>query len=156
MPNPGKTAEEKRRIGSKNYNPAPTVYALPESQEAPFPTRRLEESGMELWRSAWKLGRNWISSGSDGHLLLLTCEQLDERDQLRNYVLENIEAWHERAALRQLEREIASNLSALGFTPTDRMKLGIAEVVTKSKLEELMERKSKRVASTMADSSSAD
>ena len=156
MPNPGKTAEEKRRIGSRNYNPAQVVYALPQSDGAPLPTRRLEESGLELWNKAWKLGREWISSKSDGHLLLMTCEQLDERDQLRAYVLDNIEAWHERAALRQLEKDIASNLSSLGFTPTDRMKLGVAEVVTKSKLEELMERKAKRVAPTMADPSSAE
>lgn len=156
MPNPGKTAEEKKRIGSRHYNPSPVVYAIPQTTEPPLPSRRLEESGLELWNRAWQLGREWISEKSDLHLLLMTCEQLDERDELRAYVLDNIEAWHERAALRQLEKEIASNLSSLGFTPVDRMKLGVAEVVTKSKLEELMERKANRVAATMVDSGSAD
>jgi hypothetical protein len=76
----------------------------------------------------------------------MTCQQLDERDVLRAYVMDNIEAWHERAGLRVLERDIASNLSMLGFTPTDRMKLGLAEVKTASKLEQLMEMKANRVA----------
>jgi hypothetical protein len=40
--------------------------------------------------------------------------------------------------LRELEKSIRSNLSVLGFTPTDRMKLGVAEVQKMSKLEELM------------------
>jgi len=37
-----------------------------------------------------------------------------------------------------------SNLSLLGFTPSDRSRLGVAEVKTESKLEELMRRKAER------------
>jgi hypothetical protein len=55
--------------------------------------------------------------------------------------LQNIDAWHERSALRELDKAIARNLSLMGFTPTDRMKLGVAEVKTRSKLEELMAKK---------------
>ncbi len=40
--------------------------------------------------------------------------------------------------------------SMLGFTPTDRSRLGIAEVKVASKLEQLMQRKAERVASTTA------
>jgi hypothetical protein len=32
--------------------------------------------------------------------------------------------WRDRAQLRQLEKLIAQNLSLLGFTPTDRARLG--------------------------------
>ena len=70
----------------------------------------------------------------------MTCEQMDERDSLRVYVLDNMEAWHERAALRVLERDIQANLTQLGFTPTARQKLGIQEVKAASKLQQLMER----------------
>jgi hypothetical protein len=35
---------------------------------------------------------------------------------------------------------IAVNLGVLGFTPTDRTRLGLAEVKTASKLQELRER----------------
>jgi hypothetical protein len=156
MPNPGKPAESKRLTNSRHYKPNSVVYVLPKAEETPEPMGELGESGLRLWHEAWQLGRNWISTKSDYSLLLMTCQQLDERDILRAYVLENIEAWHERAGLRVLERDIASNLSALGFTPTDRMKLGLAEVKTVSKLDELMERKANRVASTMVDTSSAE
>jgi hypothetical protein len=140
VPNPGKPAEVKQRIGSRNYKPAEVVYVMPEAPDDIQPARRLEESGLALWRRAWKLGKAWVSSASDFDLLLMTCEQLDERDVLRAYVIENIDAWHERAALRQLEKDIASNLSSLGFTPTDRMKLGIAEVKAMTKVEELRQK----------------
>jgi hypothetical protein len=36
---------------------------------------------------------------------------------------------------------IVANLSLLGFSPTDRVRLGIAEVKKQSRLEELMLRK---------------
>jgi hypothetical protein len=59
-----------------------------------------------------------------------------------------------RRGLRDLDRLIIQNLSLLGFTPADRTRLGVAEVKAMSKLEELQARKAKRVASTMANSSS--
>ena len=43
----------------------------------------------------------------------------------------------ERRALRDIDRLIISNLSLLGLTPTDRTRLGVAEVRRVSKLEEL-------------------
>ena len=145
MPNPGKPAELKKKLGSRHYKPNEVIYALPEVDEIPDPLRPLNESGQDLWNRAWQLGRNWISDKSDVDLLLLVCEQLDERDALRKFVLENLEAWHERNALRIIERDITSNLSQLGFTPTARTKLGVAEVTAKSKLEELMAMKQRRI-----------
>lgn len=120
----------------------------------PEPLRRLEHTGLAFWEQTFKQGKTWLKE-TDYELLQIVCEQLDERDQLRIYVLDNIEAWHERSALRSLEKELADNLKELGFTPTSRQKLGIAEVKAASKLDELMQRKANRVvASTMADSSS--
>lgn len=139
MPNPGKPMEQKRLIGSRSYKePIGEIYPI--TNDKPEPLNRLEESGLHLWNSTWDLGESWLSDRTDIFLLQMTCEQLDERDQLRLYVIENIDAWHERAALRQLERDIASNLSMLGFTPTDRSKLGFTLAKTKSKLQELLER----------------
>lgn len=155
MPNPGKPLEQKKLIGSRNYKEPSAVVEIV-SNGTPEPLRRLEESGLHLWRETWAMGDAWISDKTDVHLLQITCEQLDERDLLRAYVLENIEAWHERAALRQLESAIASNLSSLGFTPTDRSKLGFTIAKTKSKLDELMERKANRVASPVANPSPSE
>jgi hypothetical protein len=139
MPNPGKPLEKKKLIGSRNYKEPTGVIEIIRNG-TPEPIRRLEESGLHLWNETWAMGDAWISDKTDVHLLQITCEQLDERDILRLYVIENIEAWHERAALRQLENAISSNLSMLGFTPTDRSKLGFTLAKTKSKLQELLER----------------
>jgi hypothetical protein len=137
MPNPGKPAEVKRQIGSRHYKPEPTIEIEPVI-EVPEPLRRLDESGLMLWDRVWSMGQTWISARTDIELLQMTCEMLDERDDLRTYVFENPDAWHERKALRDLERLVVSNLSLLGFTPTDRSKLGVAEVKKISKLDELM------------------
>jgi|688.fasta_scaffold242549_2 hypothetical protein len=152
MPNPGKSPELKQKLGSKNAGKDP-VMTITNIVSIPEPLRRLEESGLNFWNNAFKKGQTWLKE-TDLELLQVVCEQLDERDILRVFVLENIEAWHERAALRVLERDLSDNLKELGFTPTARQKLGIAEVKAASKLEELMQRKAQRVSPTMVDPSS--
>ncbi len=103
-------------------------------------------------RWAMKTGENWIARNSDTQLLLITCEQMDRRTDLITKIHETSE-WRLYRALHDLEKMISSNLSMLGFTPTDRTRLGIAEVKAASKLEELMRKKAERVASTVADTS---
>jgi len=138
MPNPGKSAEVKKRIGAKNADVGLSL-SLSSLNKLPEPRRRLEQSGLSLWNEIFTTGETWLKN-TDLELLQITCEQVDEREQLRAYVLENMEAWHERAALRVLERDIQSNFTQLGFTPVARQKLGIQEVKAYSKLQELMDR----------------
>jgi hypothetical protein len=76
-------------------------------------------------------------------LLLMTCEMVDERWNLRVKVMQTDDA-RLRRGLRDLDRLIVSNLSLLGFTPSDRSKLGVAEVKAQTKLEELMAKKASR------------
>lgn len=135
MPNPGKPQELKKLIGSRNYKEEPEIEVF-EVDTVPQPVRRLEESGLNLWNRVWSMASLWLRD-SDLELLQITCEQADERDLLRTYVMENVDAWHERAGLRQLEKEIQSNLIQLGFTPQARAKLGIQEIVKESKLDAL-------------------
>jgi hypothetical protein len=86
----------------------------------------------------------WISPRTDIELLLMTCEMLDERVRLRAFVWNNSESWRERKALRELDKNIVNNLSLLGFTPTDRSRLGVAEVKARSKLEMLKAQREKQ------------
>lgn len=146
MANPGKPAEVKRKLGAKGYTSATPadVILLPAISAVPEPLKPLGESGLSLWDRTWQRGYSWISANTDIQLLQMTCEQLDERDVLREYVLANVEAWHERSALRELEKSIRSNLSLLGFTPTDRMKLGVAEIKAETKMEQLKARRDAR------------
>lgn len=119
------------------------------------PARPLDFAGAQLWEAAMTTGEQWIARNSDTQLLLLTCEQMDRRSQLISKI-EETQEWRLYRALHDLEKMISQNLSLLGFTPADRTRMGVAEVKVASKLEELMERKAKRVASTMADPSSTD
>lgn len=68
----------------------------------------------------------------------MTCEQLDRREDLREYVVEHPDEWHMFKQINDLERLISSNLGLLGFTPADRVRLGLAEAKKQSKLEELL------------------
>lgn len=147
MSNPPKPIEVKRKLGN------PGQRALPDSSETiliepisdlPEPHRQLFDAGLELWNRTWSMGQLWISPKTDIELLLMTCEMLDERVRLRAYVWNNPDAWRERKALRELEKNITNSLSLLGFTPTDRSRLGVAEVKAKSKLEELRAKRDQR------------
>jgi hypothetical protein len=111
--------------------------------------------GRELWDKVWGMGATWISVNTDSELLLMTCEMIDERWNLRVKVMQTDDS-RLRRGLRELDRQIISNLSLLGFTPSDRSKLGVAEVKAMSKLEELQMRKAQRVATAMVDPGSTE
>jgi hypothetical protein len=151
---PSKPTEQKRLLGNPGKRALPTAsLEIAMVREIPQPSRPLLKYGQELWEKVWGMGATWISVNTDSELLLMTCEMIDERWNLRVKVMQTDDA-RLRRGLRELDRQIVSNLSLLGFTPADRSKLGVAEVKAVSKLEELMLRKANRVATTMANSSS--
>lgn len=135
MANPGKSPELKALLGAKGAG-TPELKVLQGNGLVPEPPRRLEESGLELWNMAWQLG--WISQKADITALSLLCERLDERDLLRSFVLDNPDAWRERAGLRKLEDSIEASLKTLLMNPSDRLKAGVAEAKAKSKFEEMV------------------
>jgi hypothetical protein len=153
---PQKPIEQKRLLGNPGRRPLPeqgVLQILPGVSETPEPSRPLLKYGRELWDKVWEQGLNWISPNTDFEILLMTCEMIDERWNLRVKVMQTDDA-RLRRGLRELDRQIISNLSLLGFTPSDRSKLGVAEVKAMSKLEELMARKEQRVAPEVANSGS--
>ncbi len=155
---PKKPIEQQRLLGNPGRRPLPELGALqilPGAIKIPEPSRPLLKYGKELWDKVWEQGLNWISPNTDSELLLMTCEMIDERWNLRVKVMQTDDA-RLRRGLRELDRQIISNLSLLGFTPSDRSKLGVAEVKAMSKLEEIQMRKANRVAATMVDTSSAE
>jgi hypothetical protein len=145
MPNPPKPTERKRKTGNPGKRPLPaiaTVIALPMAEQVPEPPRPLGPEGIKLWNRIWENGKTWISPVSDIELVLLMCESMDERTQLRLTVLRGSD-WRDRVALRSLESQLVSMISALGMNPTDRSRLGVAEVKAKGKLEALLEAQKK-------------
>jgi len=140
--------EEKRKRGTLRQNRLPgtgleEVPRLPIGEEIPAPPEHLGPRGREFWGEAFQ-GGNWLWGDVDGTLLQHTAELLDEREELRDLVQDQPENTRLRAGLRQLDRQLVSNLAHLGFTPSDRARLGLVRVKQQSKLEEMMERRANR------------
>lgn len=157
---PPKPIEQKRLAGNPGKRALPkegTLAILPSAYAIPEPHRPLNKPGLELWESIWGLAQTWLSPATDRELLLITCELLDERWNLRIKVLRDNRP-EERKALRELDRQLVSNLSLLGFSPTDRSRLGVAEVKRQSKLEELRSRvqTNNQLATEVADTGQAE
>ena len=130
---PPKPIEQKIRAGNVGKRKLPTltaVTALPVRFTVPVPHRPLMTrsggglgAGGELWKMIWESGCSWLKPECDTELVMLVCEQTDERTILRERMF-RIGDWRDRAGLRMLEKQIAHNLSQLGFTPADRARLG--------------------------------
>jgi hypothetical protein len=128
-------------LGNPGQRPLPdirTTIALPGGYVPPI--RPLDEAGLALWDAIYKQGELWISSRTDTHFLQMVCEQHDRRAWLMERIQADPENWRLFRQLHDLENMISSNMSKLGLTPSDRTKLGYAEVKARSKLEELKEK----------------
>ena len=137
---PSKPVEQKRLLGNPGKRSLPSqgeVQILPAATEIPEPVRPLLKPGLSLWNRVWESGINWISPVTDLELLLMTCEMVDERWNLRIKVMQSDDMQMARR-LDNLARLIVGNLSLLGFSPSDRSRLGVAEVKKQTKIEELI------------------
>ena len=144
---PAKPIEQKRLLGNPGKRALPdesSIVLMQQIDSMPEPPRPLLKYGNDLWERIWGMGATWISDKTDIELLLMTCEMVDERWNLRVRVMQDMNDPKARRGLRELEKQIVSNLSLLGFTPSDRSRLGVAEVKAKTRLEELLERKAMR------------
>lgn len=146
MGRPPKPTELKRLQGNPGKRALPKeteMILLPAAIGIPEPSRPLLKYGQEMWDRIWNMGNSWISPTTDIELVLMTAEMVDERWNLRVKVMGSDDP-KMRRGLRELDKMIVSNLSLLGFSPTDRMRLGVAEVKKQSKLEELLAKKAAR------------
>ena len=145
MARPVIPTEIKRLKGTLRADRLPAnspLVSLLEPLQAPREPLGLSEQAVAFWGSVW--GCNWISQKTDYYLVLLTAEAITEREALRDLIAREPENSKARSGLRELERQIISQLALLGFSPSDRARLGIAEVKKESKLEELLRRKAER------------
>jgi hypothetical protein len=141
---PPKPIEQKIKLGNPGQRalPEPKIALLPSLFEMPKPTRSLNKNGMDLWHRIWSAASVWLNPETDFELFQITCEMVDEYTILREQVLTDNRI-DERKALRVLEKNITSNLSLLGFSPTDRSRLGLQTIKAQSRLEEMRSRASK-------------
>lgn len=108
------------------------------------PARPLGTVGKQFWDSIFGAGEMWISIKTDTQLVLMICEAYDRREKLREMFWENPADRPTNMSLLEVEKQIISGLSLLGFSPADRTRLGLVSAKTKSKLEELMAKKASK------------
>lgn len=151
MPRPGRPAkpvELRRREGNPGKRPLPQPLGhLPGLQTRP--PRGLGKDGRRLWRAVTTDAVAWLAP-TDVTLLQLLCEAADERAELKRSVDEHgrffttskgyVVPHPAVGQLRTLEERMTSWLSLLGFTPTDRVRLGL-EVKRAGHLDALMRKR---------------
>lgn len=123
-----KPVEQHLRLGNPSRKPLPTKKQLAEivglpTTVVPEPHRPLGVTGNGLWKQIWSSGAGWLSRNIDVEVILMVCEMADERTRLRVKLQAQPDAWRDRRALRELERQIVSLLSLIGFSPADRASL---------------------------------
>lgn len=91
---------------------------------------------IEVFDRVLSEGVGWLKSTDEPTLALLR-HLLIEADELRLVVKMDAS---QRKDLRDVTKQIMLLLSALGFDPTSRSRLGIAEVKTRSRLQEIQDR----------------
>jgi hypothetical protein len=105
----------------------------------PEPDVELGLEGRRLWERVWATAITWISPHSDMTAVEQACLMADDVAIARNRYKATSDPADARA-LRTLTDALSVALSDLGFNPTARTKLGVAEVTRVSKLEALKQR----------------
>lgn len=149
-----KPTELKRALGNPGKRSLPAPLVVVERADATLePPDTLQDEGAVEWRRILTHA-SWIGP-SDLRNLRLLCEALDRRAHLlaelasqgwvlytdKGYAYQNPAA----GALATTEAQITKWLSLLGLTPSDRGRLGVAEVKAQSALERIRANRAKAV-----------
>jgi phage terminase small subunit len=119
------------------------VVALPQAAGMPDFPAELDDDGKILWRRIWAEAITWVSPLTDIAMAEEACRAIDDVQAARRRYRATTEPADARA-LVALGKRLDEALSALGFTPTARSRLGVAEVKRASALDELIAKRSAR------------
>lgn len=158
---PSKPAEVKRATGNPGNRPLPDApmpgQGLRGTDGVPTPPS-LGADGELLWVHVWVAGRSWLSPDSDYTIVKMLCEAHDEHEEIRRALSTGVvERFYTTAngqivthplvtQLGNLRSQMTAWLAAIGFSPADRSRLGLAEVRVKDELDELQRRRAERSA----------
>jgi P27 family predicted phage terminase small subunit len=153
MPGPPRKPNELKRLqgnpGNKKLPELATVVNLQPIASAPV---HLSDVAQNLWNDI-QARATWVAE-TDRSALQLLCEKFDRRSMLlakleasdpvlytdKGYAYANPLV----GMISTIENEIFKILASLGLTPSDRSKLGVAEVKKASALDELIARRQNR------------
>jgi hypothetical protein len=140
MPNPPVPVEKKRQLGNPGKRRLPGEDAVVLHSGRVDAPEGLQSAGRELWERVFGEGEIWISPRLDVTLLERVCRALDRAVVLEQEFAADPTDRKIVMSINETDKLIYSGLGLLGFTPSDRARLGLAEVKRQSKLEELMAR----------------
>jgi P27 family predicted phage terminase small subunit len=160
---PAKPLEIKRELGNPGHRPLP---------EAPMPGEGLQgmtgipaspdlgEAGQALWDHVWDAGRQWLAPESDRTIITKLCQAEDEHEEIRQLLTSGeVQRFYVTAngqmvthplvtQLQTIRTQMTAWLAAIGFSPSDRSRLGLAEVRVRDELDELQRRRAERASTS--------
>lgn len=156
---PSKPVEMHRLAGNPSKKQLPNAplpgEGLPSVDGVPTPPS-LGEDGLDLWVNVWQAGRAWLSPASDYALIKKLCEAEDEHEEIRRQLSTGVvERFYATSngqlvthplvtQLGNLRSQMTAWLAAIGFSPADRSRLGLAEVRVRDELDDLAKRRIER------------
>lgn len=112
-----------------------------------------DQYGAQVWQILWEAGRRHLSEKHDAVLISLLVEKLQQRMSLTVWLGDHPEnRWYQTPSgqivshpavkqIEQMDAQITGWLSMLGFSPSDRARLGLAEIRVANELDEFRRRK---------------
>ena len=137
---PSVPVEKKRQLGNPGKRALPGEDAVVLYSGRVEPPEGLVGPGLALWSRVFDEGEIWISPRLDVVLLERVCRALDRQVELEQLFDADPSNRQTVMSINETDKLIFSGLGLLGFTPSDRAKLGLAEIKRQSKLDELMAR----------------
>lgn len=133
----------------------------------PPPPRMLRAEGKRAWTAIWTGAKSWLSADLDPLTVEMAARDWQEAAELRRKIDRGlIPRWTENEQgrvfahpavqqLRDLEVKIAGWMASLGLTPSDRSRLGLAQVRVKDELDDLTQRRRARDSGRSADTATS-
>lgn len=152
-----KPIEQKLKEGNPGRRPLPEpVAVIPGMMAVPEPPRGLQAAGKRFWSDTWSVGSAWLSPQLDYSTVELAARAFDEvttyrKQAMREHTIkeplfspsgklmgERIVPSPVVKLLRDAEKQLQQWLMILAIPPVSRARLGLVQVKTQSKLEELL------------------
>ena len=150
---PPQPTERKRKLGNPGRQKLPDLSSVAaiEPVVTDIPAH-LGAKGAEIWQHV-TAGAVWLAE-TDKPTLVLLCEKIDRRELMRSELAKtSLVLYTDKlyaypnplvGMLSTIENEIAKLYSVLGLTPTDRTRMGVAEVKAKNAFEEMLAKRQAR------------
>lgn len=136
------------RTPSKTVVAVTTNISAGGGRRIPPAPRGLGQRGRVEWRKVWTAGRAWLRDDQDYHWVEMIAQAYADIEVFRQKVAEDglivtgyagQQTAHPLIAeIRKCEQTIQKCLSILGFSPTDRARLGLAEAKAQNAVLEMM------------------